>query len=62
MAKFDCGDMTAPAAFEELPKTQLVNLMKYYYESKPKGLATMSKKKLVDLVMELYDPTHSKVN
>jgi len=62
MTKFACGEMTAPAGFGELPKTQLVNIMKYFYESRPKGLATMSKNKLVELVMEHYDPSHSETN
>ena len=59
MARFDCGELTAPAGFEELSKTQLVNIMRYFYESRPKGLATMSKKELVKLVMKHYDPSYS---
>ena len=51
--------MTAPAGFDELTKTQLVNIMRYFYESRPKGLATMSKKELVELVMKHYDPSYS---
>ena len=62
IAEFDCGDKTALAGFEELTKAQLVNIMRYYYDERPKGLATMGKKKLVELVMELYDPSHSASN
>ena len=59
MARFDCEELTAPAGFHGLPKSQLVNIMRYFYESRPKGLATMSKKKLVELVMKHYDPSYS---
>jgi hypothetical protein len=62
MTKFATGEKTAPAGFEELPKVQLVNLMKYFYESRPIGMATMSKTKLVELVMKLYDPSYGENN
>jgi len=58
MNEFASGEKTAPAGFDELPKTQLINILKYWYESKPKGMATMTKSKLVELVMKLYDPSH----
>jgi hypothetical protein len=59
MAKFETGESTAPSSFEAMPKTQLVNIMKYFYEDKPKGLATMGKNKLVQLVMGHFDPSYS---
>jgi hypothetical protein len=59
MAKFETGEFTAPASFEAMPKTQLVNIMRYFYEDKPKGLATMGKNKLVQLVMGHFDPSVS---
>ena len=59
MARFDCEELTAPAGFHGLPKSQLVNIIKYFYESRPKGLATMGKKELVKLVMQHYDPSYS---
>jgi hypothetical protein len=33
--------------------------MRYFYEDKPKGLATMGKNKLVQLVMGHFDPSVS---
>jgi hypothetical protein len=49
MAKFDSGDKTAPAGFEELSKIQLINIMKYFYESRPKGMDTTGKKSWLTL-------------
>jgi hypothetical protein len=62
MTKFACGEKTAPAGFEELSRAQLINIMKYFYESRPKGMATMGKKKLVELVMKHYDPSYGENN
>ncbi|KAG7372912.1 hypothetical protein IV203_033636 [Nitzschia inconspicua] len=59
MAKFVSGEKTAPAGFEEMSKSQLVNILKYFYDEKPRGLATMGKNKLVAHVMKFYDPSHS---
>jgi hypothetical protein len=36
--------------------------MKYFYESRPKGMGTMGKNKLVDLVMKHYDPSYGENN
>jgi len=58
MNEFASGEKTAPAGFDELPKTQLVNILKYWYDSRPKGMANMTKSMLVELVMKLYDPSH----
>jgi hypothetical protein len=62
MTKFACGEKTAPAGFEELSRAQLINIMKYFYESRPKGMATMGKNKLVELVMKHYDPSYGENN
>ncbi|KAG7339481.1 hypothetical protein IV203_034477 [Nitzschia inconspicua] len=59
MAKFVSGEKTAPAGCEEMSKSQLVNILKYFYDEKPRGLATMGKNKLVAHVMKFYDPSHS---
>ncbi|KAG7355653.1 hypothetical protein IV203_000339 [Nitzschia inconspicua] len=59
MAKFVRGEKTAPAGFKEMLKIQLVTILKYSYDEKPRGLATMDKNKLVAHVTEFYDPSHS---
>ncbi|KAG7346884.1 hypothetical protein IV203_005953 [Nitzschia inconspicua] len=38
MANFVSAEKAAPACFEEMPKIQLVNILKYFYDEKPRGL------------------------
>jgi oligoendopeptidase F len=53
------GELPAPDCFNAMSKANLVNIMKYFYEDKHKGLATMGKDKLVQLVMGHFDPSVS---
>ena len=56
-AKFRTGEATAPKDFDKTNNGTLVDIIRYYYNDKPKGLTGFNKTNLVEDVMKLYAPT-----
>ena len=57
MAKFSKGEATAPKYFYKMKTVNLVDIIRYYYNSNPKGLTGFNKINLVENIMKLYPPT-----
>ena len=56
-ANFSTGEATVPKNFDKTNNGTLVDIIRYYYNVKPKGLTDFNKTKLVEDVMKLNAPT-----